>query len=370
MARDREVAILSQYLAPHLSPEKTPRLRALMVRGMSSEGTTFLNTLGDTLKGFASLTTLSLLCTCHRSMRDVQQLVCALPRLTHLYLDTVSWFSPAYDGCGDSSEGPAEGPALKYLRVSAVYPACMLPFLAWLSRTPTARSLWSLEIPSEARMGPEVLKHFGASVRHLYVPLRGLQPGSSLNEYTSLTSLTLYVGIDDLTWKYNELPELLETLPAPSRASLSRLELHVPYQVVSNGGAVLDVLARVDAVVFGGGSGVAERPSPKPEAECESGSEAETGTRTSASGSPNPSDAGPLLEVSSLSTTRSKTNFPALTEVAFIILSPSTLSEQDRADAEWSARLQLGRADRLGRLDVRFGRHESLSARARWTCVR
>ncbi|KAI0370962.1 hypothetical protein BV20DRAFT_943033 [Pilatotrama ljubarskyi] len=327
MHPDREVQVLTKHLAPHLSPHRTPRLRALAIRGISSDGMAYLNTLGGALKAFTALTTLSLQCTYHRDLSSVQTLLCALPHLAHLYLDTVSWVSPGSyesDRCADPASSAAEplaGPALKSLRLSLVYPSCMLPLVAWLARTPTARSLQTLHVPAQARMGPDVLRHFGASVRGLCVPLRGLEP-SSLKNYTSLASLTLYVGVDVLTWQYGELPELLENLPC--RASLQRLEIHVPYEAVTTLGSTLDVLARVDEVLFGKcpcGHNPSKTDSADPEPETRPG-------------------------------------FPALAELRLVLLTSGDPDEQERADTEWGVRLHMRRADSVGRLVVRFGRGE------------
>lgn len=170
----KDASVLARFLAPYLSAEATPRLRKLTIRGIGADGMVYLNTLGDTLKDFSMLTTLHLNETYHRNMRDVQLLVNALPHLAHLHLNAITWANAEFNDCGDDCEFLAR-PALKTLRVSPVYPNCMLPLLAWLAHTPTARTLRTLDVPFTARIGPDALSHFGPSVQHLSVPLRGLQ---------------------------------------------------------------------------------------------------------------------------------------------------------------------------------------------------
>ncbi|KAJ8494777.1 hypothetical protein ONZ51_g2123 [Trametes cubensis] len=141
MHRNGDAGVLAKSLTPHLSAETTPRLQKLVIRGISADGMTYLNTLGDAFKSFTSLTALHLNETGHRNMRDVQVLISALPRLQHLFLNALTWISPEYNECPDGESEFLERPALKSLRVSPVYPSCMIPLLVWLGRTPSARDL-------------------------------------------------------------------------------------------------------------------------------------------------------------------------------------------------------------------------------------
>ncbi|KAI0672600.1 hypothetical protein C8Q78DRAFT_990981 [Trametes maxima] len=243
MHGDRDAQVLASSLAPHLSPTSIPRLRALALRGISADGTAYLATLAPALTAFPALTSLSLTCTYHRHMRDVQTLLSrhTLPRLAHLHLHAVTWFVPDHnDDCADSDpDALAAGPALTSLRISPVYPSCMRPLLAWLARTPTALSLRALDIPPDSRMGPDALRLFASSM-------------STLATYTDLESLALSVGMDDvLTRNDARLPDLLAAVAHSPR--LRAIELRIPYAAgpAPDNERTHDILARVDRVLFG-----------------------------------------------------------------------------------------------------------------------
>ncbi|KAI0634921.1 hypothetical protein C8Q77DRAFT_1072292 [Trametes polyzona] len=314
--------VFSRLLTPYLSSSAVPCLQKLTIRGISTDGMTFLNGLHDSFKAFDALTTLDLNETCHRNMRDVQILLCAFPRLAHLRLNAMTWTSPEFNECDDEPE-LFERPALKSLRVSPIYPACMLPLLRWLARTPSARTLSTLDVPIHARIGPDALPHFGPSVRQLSVPLRGLTPNESLTGYVTLASLTLYVRIDDLLMRsYERLPDIIETLPTP--AALHELEIHIPYEAAVTLVGPLDALKRVDDILFGAGPRripVDTKDAPR-------------------------------------STAHATSRFNVFTEVRVVLLSTTAPSEETRADAAWATRLHMPRAGALGRLSVRFGRDD------------
>ncbi len=143
--------------------------------------------------------------------------------------------------------------------------------------------------------------------------------------YTALTSLTLVLRIDDiLTRSYGRLPEVVATLPAP--ALLRELEIHIPYEAATVITGPLDSLACVDDILFG---------------------------------------AGPAETIAKFETTDDKTDtarttqrFDALGQLRVVLLTSSPLSEAERAETDWGARLHMPRAAALGRLEVRFGRDE------------
>ena len=101
---------------------------------------------------FTSLTELSLSDCRLPSAHMLRRMVSALPFLNTLRLTKVSW-SPARGGLPLSERGDADlvrGPALEtfYLVCSRGDDDCLVPFLDWLSRTPTRTSLRNLSITS------------------------------------------------------------------------------------------------------------------------------------------------------------------------------------------------------------------------------
>ncbi|KAH9902738.1 hypothetical protein C8Q73DRAFT_671552 [Cubamyces lactineus] len=326
MHRNGDAGVLARSLGPHLSAETTPRLQKLVIRGIGADGMAYLNTLVDAFKGFTSLTALHLNETGHRNMRDVQVLISALPRLQHLSLNALTWISPEHNKCPDGESEFLERPALKSLRVSPVYPSCMVPLLVWLGRTPSARTLETLEVPPSARIGPDAVPHFGPSVRHLSVPIRGLRP-SALAKYTCLESLELYVGVDDFMMRQcARLPDLLAALPRPG--ALRALTLYLPFETAFSLPGSLDVFERVDDVLFGhriqydGSSGVPAPAAP-----------------SSGAAGENDELQGP---------------FDALDEVKVVFQHTRALEERDRAEADWCQRLHMRKAGELGKMSVRF----------------
>ncbi|KAI0326955.1 hypothetical protein GY45DRAFT_1328311 [Cubamyces sp. BRFM 1775] len=326
MHRNGDAEVLAKSLGPHLSPEATPRLQKLVIRGISADGMAYLNTLGDAFKGFSSLTALHLNETGHRNMRDVQVLISALPRLEHLFLNALTWISPEYNECPDGESAFLERPALKSLRVSPVYPSCMIPLLVWLGRTPSARTLQTLEVPSSARIGPDAVPHFGPSVHHLCTPIRGLRP-TSLDKYTCLESLELHVGIDDFMMRqYARLPDILVALPNP--AALRALTLYVPFEAVFSFPGALDVFARVDDILS------------SHRVQLDGSSAVPT------SGQPSIGTPGQVGE--------SKGGFDALDEVNIVLQHTRALEERDRAEADWCQRLNMPKTGELRKMSVRF----------------
>ncbi|KAI0827197.1 hypothetical protein BC628DRAFT_1435495 [Trametes gibbosa] len=326
----RDAQVLSRFLAPYLSAEGTPRLQKLTIRGLSTDGMTYLNTLGDIFGTFGSLTSLHLNETYHRNMRDVQLFICALPHLTHLHVNAVTWTSPEFNTCdGEEDCDLFTRPALKHLRISPVYPSCMLPLIVWLARTPSARSLQTFDIPRQARVGPDALPQFGSSVRHVLVPLSGIQPGKTMQSYVSLSSLTLYVRVDDfLTRNYERLPDVIKALPSP--AELRELEIHVPYEAVINFVGILGAFSRLDDLLF-----------------CPI--------------DPTTTDSESRVEQGHSCTTP---RFDSLFELRVVLLSVSTPDPKEREGTDWATQLRMPRAAALGRLSVRFGHDE------RCVCIR
>ncbi|KAI9061093.1 hypothetical protein FKP32DRAFT_1655045 [Trametes sanguinea] len=326
MHRDRDAQVLARALEPHLSSEVTPRLQKLVIRGISADGMAYFNTLSKALHSFACLTSLLLNETHHRNMRDVQVLLTSLPRLAHLSLNALTWISAEYNECADSESAEfLDRPALKSLRVSPVYPSCMLPLLVWLARTPTARTLQTLEVPPAARIGPDVLSHFGQSVRHLSVPMRGLRP-ALFEKYTALESLDVFVGIDDfLTRQYARLPEVVEALSC--RETLRNLTIHVPHDATVTVGGSSDVFSRMDDILFG--------PVNRMDDDATAGEE----------------------------TSPASSSFVMLREFKLVFQTAGAVKAQDREDVDWTQRLQMRRASERGKLSIRFERDETSVAR-------
>lgn len=141
-----------------------------------------------------------------------------------------------------------------------------------------------------------------------------------MKDYTALTSLTLFVRVDDILMRsYERLPEVIATLPAP--ALLRELEIHVPYEAATVISGPLDCLARVDDILFGAGP-------------------AETIAKFNTGGA------------------RETQRFEALAQLCVVLLTSIPLSKAKRAETDWGARLHMPRAAALGRLEVRFGRDE------------
>lgn len=145
-----------------------------------------------------------------------------------------------------------------------------------------------------------------------------------MKDYTALTSLTLFVRVDDILMRsYERLPEVIATLPAP--ALLRELEIHVPYEAATVISGPLDCLARVDDILFG---------------------------------------AGPAETIAKFNTAdatggaRETQRFDALTQLCVVLLTSTPLSKAKRTETDWGARLHMPRAAALGRLEVRFGRDE------------
>ncbi|OSC98262.1 hypothetical protein PYCCODRAFT_1427927 [Trametes coccinea BRFM310] len=323
MQRDRDAEVLARSLQPYLSSEATPRLQKLIIRGISADGMAYLNTLSPALNSFASLTSLLLNETYHRDMRDVQVLITSLPHLAHLSLNALTWISPDFNECPDSESTEfLDRPALRSLRVSPVYPSCMLPLLTWLARTPTACTLQTLEVPATARIGPDALSHFGQSVRHLSVPMRGLRP-TLFEKYTSLESLDVYVGIDDfLTQQYARLPEVVEVLPC--RGTLRNLTIHIPHEATVTVGGPSDVFGRLDDILFGPAKAVNDEATPGHE------------------------ESPPF-------------SFAMLREFKIVFQTAGMAKMQDREDTDWCERLQMWRASELGKLAIAFERDETMA---------
>ncbi|KAI0759388.1 hypothetical protein BD413DRAFT_487895 [Trametes elegans] len=262
MHRDRDVHVLTRDLAPSLSPHITPRLHTLLVRGIGSSGMAYLSTLAALFKSFPSLTTLVLNETTHRDMHDVQLLISSLPHLAHLSLNALTWISPDYDDEPDNEPDLFHRPALNSLRVSPVYPSCMLSLLSSLARTPTAHTLRTLDVPATAHIRSGALSPFGPSLRHLSVPLRTLRP-TDLARYPALQSLTLFLGRDDCHSHHpSHLPDILAALPHlshPDRAPVPlTVTIHLPSDPTCATDRALDMLARVDKALFGDASAVPE----------------------------------------------------------------------------------------------------------------
>ncbi|KAH9855592.1 hypothetical protein C2E23DRAFT_723862 [Lenzites betulinus] len=316
----RDAEVLARFLAPYLSVEEIPRLQKVTIRGINVDGMSYLNTIGNTLKTLTSLTSLHLNETYHKNLRDVQLLIHALPHLTHLYMNAVTWTNPEFNTCGEDCDLLGR-PELKYLCVSPVYPSCTLPVLDWLARTPSARSLRTLDVPMQARIGPEALARFGPSVYHVLVPLSGLQPGKSMQNYVSLTKLTLYVRIDDVfTRNYERLPDLIAALPSPSK--LRELEMHVPHEAAVKRARFLDPFSRLDDILF-----------------CHTDS-ATTELKPSVA-----------MEPDSPCTPR---RFDAFVALRVVLLTVRMPDPEEREATDWAVRLHMPRAATLGRLSVQF----------------
>lgn len=145
-----------------------------------------------------------------------------------------------------------------------------------------------------------------------------------MKDYTALTSLTLFVRVDDILMRsYERLPEVIATLPAP--ALLRELEIHVPYEAATVISGPLDCLARVDDILFGAGP-------------------AETIAKFNTDAASNGS--------------QTAQRFEALAQLCVVLLTNTPLSKAKRAETDWGARLHMPRAAALGRLEVRFGRDE------------
>lgn len=187
MLNGPENELLERLLIPYLSPDITPRLQSLVLRGIGSRGTEFMSTQGEALGSFTSLTSLTLWETHHPRFRDVQELICALPHLKTLRVHTVSWnqdptyasgppvvnpdIDPAVSGIIDDLQGPK----LDVLRVSPTFPEKTLVLLRWLAATPSQDSLKTLDIPYAAHQASAIVPLFGPSVTSLVTPVRLLQ---------------------------------------------------------------------------------------------------------------------------------------------------------------------------------------------------
>ncbi|OJT02552.1 hypothetical protein TRAPUB_6920 [Trametes pubescens] len=250
--------------------------------------------------------------TCHLSMRDVQLLVSALPHLAHLHLNAIPRTSAGSNDCGDDNELLAH-PALKTLRVSPVYPNCML------SRKSTAHALRILDVPFTARIDPNALPNFGLFLHRLSFAAFHLTL-VTMKDYTALTSLTLFVRINNiLTRSYRRLPEVVATLPAAGlRSSASSRSISRTRPPLSSPSSVTRSHASTN-VLFG---------------------------------------ASPAEVIAKLYTddttggARATERLYALAQLRVVLLTSNSLGEAERAEANWGVYLHMLHALHEGLLDM------------------
>ncbi|OJT02237.1 hypothetical protein TRAPUB_7264 [Trametes pubescens] len=173
---------------PHLDPHVLPKLRSIHFGHLCVGFFIWMSTA--VYHGMSTLTSVTTLAlsgrVCFVNLRHIQTLICSLPNLSALSLQNAEYFPPSmtkvrnmklpdgYEQWADSvSSEMTVRPKLSNLSVATSVTAVTGDVGAWLASGPSKASLTTLVVTRWSNTPNSVLRHFGANIEHLSIPLKG-----------------------------------------------------------------------------------------------------------------------------------------------------------------------------------------------------
>ncbi|KAI0752958.1 hypothetical protein C8Q80DRAFT_1097379 [Daedaleopsis nitida] len=240
-----------------LDPQLFPRLTAITLLGLQFWDVVAMPPSAfRKLSQLPSVTELTLSGMSFLGLQHVQAFICALPQLETLKLHRITYGDPSLARRlavplmrqGVNLTLP---PGLARLAFSPDMTTRATSEVAeWLGKSPTAATLETIIVPFSTRSPHYVVSRFGPSVRHLSMPVHGLDnmtDNGQFHGYTNLRTLTVFMDSYNMSpGSWYMLVPFLERGP-PSRM-IQKLTIDVRIEFPTDLSAVVDwaVLDRIN----------------------------------------------------------------------------------------------------------------------------